>query len=140
MSRSKINDDKTSVSERLEAVADYSKSKLQSSASDLGKTIKGFEAKQALDAVLEAPDRFKREWQKHGATGAITRFPIATLLIFIFLTGFFVTQSGFLDGTSFDDDPNESALNVNGDMEVYLPEGSHVGELIELLKRTGVQM
>jgi len=134
VSRSKINDEKTSVSERLEAVADYSKSKLQSSASDLGKTIKGFEAKRALDAVLEAPDRFKREWQKHGATGAITRFPIATLLIFIFLTGFFVTQSGFLDGTSFDDDPNESALNVNGDMEVYLPEGSHVGELIELIE------
>ena len=134
VSRGKINDGETSIGERLEAVADYSKSKLQSSASDLGKKVKEFDTKVVLGAVLEAPDRFKREWQKHGATGAITKFPIATILIFIFLTSFFVTQSGFLDGTRFDDDPDKSALNVNGDMEVYLPEGSHVGELIELIE------
>ena len=134
MSRGKINDDKNSVGERLEAVADYSKSKLQTGASDLGKRVKDFDAKVALDAVLEVPNRFKREWQKNGATGAITKFPVATIFIFLFITSFFVTQSGFLDGTSFDDDLDKSALNVNGDMEVYLPEGSHVGELIELIE------
>ena len=134
MSRGKINDGETSVGERLEAVADYSKSKLQSSASDLGKKVKDFDAKLALDAVLEVPERFKREWQKNGATGAITKFPIATILIFLFMTGFFVTQSGFLDGTRFDDDLDKPALNVNGDMEVYLPEGSEVGRLIESIE------
>jgi len=134
VSRGKINDDETSVGERLEAIADYSKDKFQAGASDLGKRVKEFDTKVVLGAVLEAPDRFKREWQKNGATGAITKFPIATILIFIFLTSFFVTQSGFLDGTRFDDDPDKSALNVNGDMEVYLPEGSHVGELIELIE------
>ena len=134
MSRGKINDDETSVGERLEAIADYSKSKLQSSASNLGKRVKEFDTKVVLGAVLEAPDRIKREWQKNGATGAITKFPIATIFIFLFITSFFVTQSGFLDGTRFDDDPDKSALNVNGDMEVYLPEGSHVGELIELIE------
>jgi predicted RND superfamily exporter protein len=41
-----------------------------------------------------------------------------------------VTQSGFLDDTRFDDDPDNPALNVNGDMEVYLPDGSRVAELI----------
>jgi len=134
VSRGKINDGQTSIGERLEAVADYSKSKLQSSASDLGKRVKEFDTKVVLGAVLETPDRFKREWQKNGATGAITKFPIATIFIFLFITSFFVTQSGFLDGTRFDDDLDKSALNVNGDMEVYLPEGSHVGELIELIE------
>lgn len=128
MSRGKINDSETSVGERLEAIADYSKGKLQTGASDLGKRVKDFDTKVVLDAVLEAPERFKREWQKHGATGAITKFPIITILIFLFITGFFVTQSGFLDK------PGESSLNVNGDMEVYLPEGSHVGELIGLIE------
>ena len=51
-----------------------------------------------------------------------------------------VTTSGFLDGTRFDDDLNKPALNVNGDLEVYLPEGSEVGSLIELVKMIGLQM
>jgi predicted RND superfamily exporter protein len=134
VSRGKINDDETSVGERLEAIADYSKGKFQTGASDLGKRVKELDTKVVLGAVLEAPDRFKREWQKHGATGAITKFPIATILIFLFMTGFFVTQSGFLDGTRFDDDLDKPALNVNGDMEVYLPEGSEVGRLIESIE------
>ena len=50
------------------------------------------------------------------------------------LTAFFVSQSGFLDDTRFDDDPDEPALNVNGDLEVYLPEGSQVVELIKLVE------
>jgi predicted RND superfamily exporter protein len=134
VSRGKINDGESSVGERLEAVANYSKSKLQSGASDLGNRVIEFDAKVAFDAVLKTPDRLKREWQKHGATGAITKFPVMTIVIFLFITSFFVTQSGFFDGTRFDDDSDKPALNVNGDMEVYLPEGSHVGELIELIE------
>ena len=67
---------------------------------------------------------------KTGATGAITRFPIPTVLVFLLLTAYFVSQSGFLDNTRFDDDLENPALNVNGDLEVYLPEGSRVAELI----------
>ena len=92
--------------------------------------MKTIDSKRTLDAVLDAPKRFKREWQKTGATGAITKFPIPTILIFLLLTVYFVTQSGFLDNTQFDDDPNNPALNVNGDLEVYLPDGSRVAELI----------
>ena len=80
--------------------------------------LKTMDSKRGIDAVLEAPKRMKREWQKSGATGAITRFPIPTVLVFLLLTVYFVTQSGFLDDTRFDDDPNNPALNVNGDMEV----------------------
>ena len=50
------------------------------------------------------------------------------------ITLYFVTTSGFLDDTQFDDDPNEPALNVNGDMEVYLPDGSEVKELIGMVE------
>ena len=92
--------------------------------------MKTIDSKRTLDAVLDAPKRFKREWQKTGATGAITKFPIPTILVFLLLTVYFVTQSGFLDGTQFDDDPENPALNVNGDLEVYLPDGSRVAELI----------
>lgn len=92
--------------------------------------MKAIDSKRTLDAVLEAPKRFKREWQKTGATGAITKFPIPTVLVFLLLTVYFVSQSGFLDGTQFDDDPDNPALNVNGDLEVYLPDGSRVAELI----------
>ena len=92
--------------------------------------MKTIDSKKTLDAVLDAPKRFKREWQKTGATGAITKFPIPTVLVFLLLTAYFVSQSGFLDNTRFDDDPNNPALNVNGDLEVYLPEGSRVAELI----------
>ena len=92
--------------------------------------MKTIDSKRTLDAVLEAPKRFKREWQKTGATGAITKFPIPTVLVFLLLTAYFVSQSGFLDNTRFDDDLNNPALNVNGDLEVYLPDGSQVAELI----------
>lgn len=92
--------------------------------------IKTLDSKRAIDAVLDAPKRMKREWEKTGATGAITKFPIPTILVFLLLTVYFVTQSGFLDGTQFDDDLDNPALNVNGDMEVYLPDGSQVAELI----------
>ena len=92
--------------------------------------MKTIDSKRTLDAVLDAPKRFKREWQKTGATGAITRYPIPTVLVFLMLTAFFVAQSGFLDNTRFDGDPDNPALNVNGDLEVYLPDGSKVAELI----------
>ena len=92
--------------------------------------MKTIDSKRTLDAVLDAPKRFKREWQKTGATGAITRYPIPTVLVFLMLTAFFVAQSGFLDNTRFDGDPENPALNVNGDLEVYLPDGSKVAELI----------
>ncbi len=124
------NKSSESVVERMSNLADYSRSRLQSGAVDLSARVKEFKPKDALDAVLEAPDRFKREWQKNGATGAITRFPLATVIVFLMMTAFFVTQSGFLDNTRFDDDPDNPALNVNGDLEVYLPDGSKIAELL----------
>ncbi len=114
------------VNRRLDALGSKSKAVRD----QLSGQLKTMDSKKTLDAVLDAPKRFKREWQKSGATGAITRFPLPTVLVFLLLTVYFVTQSGFLDDTRFDDDPNNPALNVNGDLEVYLPDGSRVAELI----------
>tara|TARA_B100000459_G_scaffold48589_1_gene25655 strand:+ start:12386 stop:15427 length:3042 start_codon:yes stop_codon:yes gene_type:complete len=111
---------------RLDAITEKSRSVRN----QLVGQLKTIDSKKTLDAVLEAPKRFKREWQKTGATGAITKFPIPTVLVFLLLTAYFVSQSGFLDNTRFDDDPDNPALNVNGDLEVYLPDGSRVAELI----------
>ncbi len=102
----------------------------KSARNQMANQIKTLNSKKAIDAVLDAPTRLKREWQKSGATGAITKFPLPTVLVFLLLTVYFVTQSGFLDDTAFDDDPNNPALNVNGDLEVYLPDGSQVAGLI----------
>ena len=109
---------------RLDAITEKSRSVRN----QLVGQLKTNDSKKTLDAVLEAPKRFKREWQKTGATGAITKFPIPTVLVFLLLTAYFVSQSGFLDNTRFDDDPDNPALNVNGDLEVYLPDGSRVAE------------
>ena len=114
------------LNRRLDGIGEKSKAVRD----QLSGQFKSMDSKKALDAVLDAPKRIKREWQKSGATGAITRFPIPTIVVFLLLTVYFVTQSGFLDDTRFDDDPNNPALNVNGDLEVYLPDGSQVAELI----------
>ena len=114
----------------LKSAKDRGINLLKTSRKQLMEQFKTVDSKRSIDAVLEAPKRMKREWEKSGATGAITRFPIPTVLVFLLLTVYFVTQSGFLDDTRFDDDPDNPALNVNGDLEVYLPDGSKVAELI----------
>ena len=87
--------------------------------------VKEFDTKKAVDAVLDAPKELQREWQRHGATGILTKFPLSTVIICLLMTSFFVFHSGFLDGSSLKGD-DEPSLNVNGDLEVYLPEGSTV--------------
>ncbi|MBP77750.1 MAG: hypothetical protein CL926_00590 [Deltaproteobacteria bacterium] len=111
-------------------------SRFQSGAIDITARVKDFDSKRAIDAVLDAPTRLKREWQKSGAIGAITRFPLATVIVFLVMTLFFVSHSGFFDlyFTQFDDNPDETDLNVNGDLEVYLPDGSEVGRLLNLVE------
>ena len=73
---------KSAVNKRLESIADKGKAVR----SQVVNQMKIMDSKKTLDAVLEAPKRFKREWEKSGATGAITRFPIPTVLVFLLLT------------------------------------------------------
>lgn len=127
---------KITIEDRFSNLKRDGTSRLQSGAVDITARVKDFDSKRAIDAVLDAPTRFKREWQKSGAIGAITRFPLATVVVFLVMTLFFVSHSGFFDlyFTQFDDDPDETDLNVNGDLEVYLPDGSEVGRLLNLVE------
>jgi len=113
----------TPLSQRIGALIEHGRKKVTS-----------FNAKKAWGAVKDAPDQFKRDWQRYGATGVITKFPIATVLVFMMITCFFAYHSGFVDGTSLKpgDDPS---LNVNGDLEVYLPDGSEVSEAIKEVEK-----
>tara|TARA_B110000467_G_scaffold157800_1_gene173028 strand:+ start:743 stop:3910 length:3168 start_codon:yes stop_codon:yes gene_type:complete len=136
-SNSTSNDsEKKGGSSRFGSMKRSSASRIQSGAVDLSARVQDFNSKNAIDAVLDAPVRFRREWEKTGAIGAITRFPLATVVLFLLMTLFFVTHSGFFDLylTQFDDDRDETDLNVNGDLEVYLPDNSEVGELLKLVE------
>ena len=96
----------------------------------ISQKIQNFNSKSAVDAVLDAPSRMKKEWERSGAIGAITKFPLLMILLFLGMTVYFVAHSGMLDETRFDIDPGVPALNVNGDLEVYLPDESDVADLI----------
>jgi len=113
---------KVPLQNRLSRIVGHGQEKLSS-------RVKEWDARKTLDAVLDAPKSLQREWQKHGATGILTKFPIFVVVMCLMATSFFVYHSGFLDGTSLKPG-EEPSLVVNGDLEVYLPDGSPVKETI----------
>ena len=121
--KSKSNDDQSSLQNKLSRIVGHGQEKLRTS-------VKDWDARKALDAVLDAPKSIQREWQKHGATGILTKFPIFMVTVCLLASVFFAYHSGFVDGTSIKPG-DEPSLNVNGDLDVYLPEGSPVLESIK---------
>ena len=121
--KSDPSDKRSTLQERLFTITRHGQESLSN-------RVKEWDARKALDAVLEAPKSLQREWQKHGATGILTKFPIIMVVSCLLASIFFAYHSGFVDGTSIKpgDDPS---LNVNGDLDVYLPEGSPVLESIQ---------
>ena len=124
---SKPDDESSSLQNRLSRIFGHGQENLTN-------RVKEWDARKTLDAVLDAPKSIQREWQKHGATGILTKFPIFMVLICLLASTFFAYHSGFVDGTSIKpgDDPS---LNVNGDLDVYLPEGSPVLESIQEVEK-----
>lgn len=116
------DEEKTSLQNRLSRIFGHGQDKLSS-------RVKDWDARKTLDAVLDAPKSLQREWQKYGATGILTKFPIFIVVLCLLATTFFVYHSGFVDGTSLKPG-DEPSLKVNGDLEVYLPDGSPVKETI----------
>lgn len=119
---SKPRDAPSSLQIKLSRIVGHGQEKLRSSAKD-------WDARKALEAVLDAPKSIQREWEKHGATGILTKFPIFMVIACLMASVFFAYHSGFVDGTSIKPG-DEPSLNVNGDLDVYLPEGSPVLESI----------
>ena len=123
----KPKDDSSSLQNKLSRIFGHGQEKLRSS-------VKDWDARKALDAVLDAPKSLQREWQKHGATGILTKFPIIMVTLCLMASVFFAYHSGFVDGTSLKPG-DEPSLNVNGDLDVYLPEGSPVLESIKEVEK-----
>ncbi len=75
----------------------------------------------AMEAILAAPRRIRKELRKMSVFGVLTRFPAPTVVICLLVTMFFLFHSGILDKWT-----GTTSLNVNGDLEVYLPDNSDV--------------
>ncbi|RZP08195.1 MAG: hypothetical protein EVA35_04095 [Candidatus Poseidoniales archaeon] len=99
------------------------------------RVARGREAASNMDvesvkgAVRRVPNTLRRALSDSTATGILTKAPAFTVVLCLLVTGFFTMHSGVLDcrdGFEYDFCNEESALNVNGDLAVYLPEGSPI--------------
>ena len=104
---------------RLSALRRAGRASMSRRASEVSGAVKNFDAKSAVDAMLDAPSSLRREWERTGAIGAITRFPLLTVLAFFGMTLFFVSHSGFLDNTGFDQDPDLSLIHISEPTRPY---------------------
>ncbi len=133
------NVEKSSAGDRLQNLLQHSKRRAGMVGSSMANRVKSFDAKAASKAVLGAPDALKREYRRRGPSGVITKFPALTIAIFLLGTLFFVFHSGFMDVNEDNRMPwqikEEPSLNVNGSLEVYLPEGDPVAEAIKEVQK-----
>ncbi|MDP6741550.1 MAG: MMPL family transporter [Candidatus Thalassarchaeaceae archaeon] len=87
------------------------------------------DADNAVGVILAAPRRLKKELRKMSVIGTLTRFPAPTVAICLLITMFFLFHSGILDKWT-----GTTSLNVNGDLEVYLPDDSRVKDDIATIE------
>ena len=96
--------------------------------------IENIDSSSVKDAIIQSPNRLRRSLSGLSATQALVKFPIFIIVFCLVFTGYFTLHSGAIDCRK-DFNPSfcneESSMNVNGDLEVYLPDGSQVSVLIE---------
>ena len=96
--------------------------------------IENIDSGSVKDAIIQSPNRLRRSLSGLSATQALVKFPIFIIVFCLVFTGYFTLHSGAIDCRK-DFNPSfcneESSMNVNGDLEVYLPDGSQVSVLIE---------
>lgn len=96
--------------------------------------IENIDTSSVKDAIIQSPNRLRRSLSGLSATQALVKFPIFIIVFCLVFTGYFTLHSGAIDCRK-DFNPSfcneESSMNVNGDLEVYLPDGSQVSVLID---------
>tara|TARA_B100001142_G_scaffold217181_1_gene215297 strand:- start:321 stop:3230 length:2910 start_codon:yes stop_codon:yes gene_type:complete len=96
--------------------------------------LKNIDSNSLKDAIIHSPNKLRRSLSGLTATQALVKFPVVIIVICLVFTGYFTLHSGALDCRK-DFEPGfcneESSMNVNGDLEVYLPDGSLVSVLID---------
>ncbi|MEC9393592.1 MAG: MMPL family transporter [Candidatus Thermoplasmatota archaeon] len=76
-------------------------------------------------------NQFRRITSDLNFTNILTKFPVVTVVVCLLVTGFFSWESGLVDcRDGFCPIEGKSSMNVNGDLEVYLPGDSEVTALI----------
>ncbi len=77
-------------------------------------------------------NKFSRISARMDTTELLTKFPAFTVVLCLIITGFFSIESGIIDcRDGFCPFPDkEPSMNVNGDLEVYLPQGSPISALL----------
>ena len=97
-------------------------------------SIENMDIDSFTGSLKRIPNAIRRNLANASGTSILTRAPAITVALCLVVTGFFTLHSGILDCRDGFDNPDycqeESALNVNGDLEVYLPEGNDVTELL----------
>ncbi len=92
------------------------------------------------DKFRNFSNSMKRKFRGLTPNKALTMFPALTVIICLLITGFFTVHSGVNDCRD-DYQPSwcseEGALNVNGEMEVYLPESTDPLSSKNLLQEVG---
>ena len=96
--------------------------------------MQNIDSASVKDAIIQSPNKLRRSLSGLSATQALVKFPIFIIVFCLVFTGYFTLHSGAIDCRK-DFNPSfcneESSMNVNGDLEVYLPDGSQVSVLIE---------
>lgn len=92
------------------------------------------------DKFRNFSNSMKRKFRGLTPNKALTMFPALTVIICLLITGFFTVHSGVndcRDGYQPSWCSEEGALNVNGEMEVYLPESTDPLSSKNLLQEVG---
>ena len=77
--------------------------------------------------IRRGRNQFRRLVADLNFTNLLTRFPVVTVVLCLLMTGVFSWESGIVDcREGFCPIEDKSSMNVNGDLEVYLPQGSDV--------------
>ena len=107
---------------------------LANTSSSIKQSMKNIDLNSVKDTVIMTPNKIRRSMSGMTGTQALVKLPVFTVVLCLLVTGFFTLHSGALDcREKFQNSicNEESSMNVNGDLEVYLPDGSQVAVLIE---------
>ena len=87
--------------------------------------ISNVDSEQIRGSISKIPNRIRRRFRESESSSLLTMFPIWAVLLSLVFTLSLLPHSGVLDCRDGFDNPSycseEPALNVNGDLEVYLP-------------------
>jgi len=87
--------------------------------------ISNVDSQQIRGTISKIPNRIRRRFRESESSSLLTMFPIWAVLLSLAFTLSLLPHSGVLDCRDGFDNPSycsdEPALNVNGDLEVYLP-------------------